>query len=630
MKHSARFHFRILCRVIVGFWVVMVLTVPVQAQQPEFRGMWVSRFDGWASSNSDSVTVKISEIMTKLADSHFNAVLFQIRGQADTFYPSPEEPWAPSTSGGWTNFDPTLYAINAAHSRGLEFHAYINTHVCWGGATPPSDLGHLYYRHCKADSPTNRDWLIHDSGGNPVQLVENYVWIAPGVPAAQAYLRRQVMYVVNTYDVDGVHFDRIRTPNYYYSYDPISMARYGGEGNPSSLSFHDWTRDQITRFLRDLYAQVMEVKPNIKVSAAPFGWSSYSTVHQDPAAWFSSGAVDAMVPMIYGSSFSSYLPSWLNMRAGRHLYAGQSIGQVSIQEYLSNINLVRSYGGEGTCIFSYSGFNSGGYWDEISGPGGPYALAAPLPAMGWKTNPTDGIIIGNIMDPDGVTPVVDARITRSGSNDTALSSGDGLYSFLKVPPGNYTLAFNKSGCDPVPPVPCTVTAGEVTRVDVVMGHGAVVTLAAEPTTIRRGGSVHFIPSVSIPTGESIVSYTWDFGNGQVSGSGMPGEVDRTYLEKGTFQASLAVMTARAGPATSDPVQIIVKPTVGDFDGDGDVDMDDFGYLQACLTDVGVPQDDPACADARLDGDADVDQDDLNILLGCFSGPDTPARLDCAD
>jgi len=238
--------------------------------------MWVSRFE-WPSTNLNTVKATIESIMTNLQTHRFNAVIFQVRGQCDTLYPSPYEPWSPilSSSGGtpsgWGTYDPMAHAIQAAHARGLEFHAYINTHVAWQGAnTPPAN--HIWHQHLKASDPSKRDWLIHDSNGNPVQAAsDNYVWIAPGVPAAQAYTRKQVMYVVQNYDVDGIHFDRIRMPSPDYSYDPISLARFAGEGNPHGLGFADWTRDQFTRFCCDMYAQIMEVKPHIKVSSAPLG-----------------------------------------------------------------------------------------------------------------------------------------------------------------------------------------------------------------------------------------------------------------------------------------------------------------------------------------------------------------------
>ena len=51
---------------------------------------------------------------------------------------------------------------------------------------------------------------------------------------------------------------------------------------------------------------------------------------------------------------------------------------------------------------------------------------------------------------------------------------------------------------------------------------------------------------------------------------------------------------------------VIPTTPGDFDGDGDVDMSDFGRFQACYTGQGIPQNHPNCTSALLDEDADVD------------------------
>ncbi|MEP0843905.1 MAG: PQQ-binding-like beta-propeller repeat protein [Phycisphaerae bacterium] len=58
----------------------------------------------------------------------------------------------------------------------------------------------------------------------------------------------------------------------------------------------------------------------------------------------------------------------------------------------------------------------------------------------------------------------------------------------------------------------------------------------------------------------------------------------------------------------------------DFDGDLDVDMADFGHLQACLTPTGVLGVEPGCADANLNGDSVVNKDDVTRFIQCFSGP----------
>ena len=107
----------------------------------------------------------------------------------------------------------------------------------------------------------------------------------------------------------------------------------------------------------------------------------------------------------------------------------------------------------------------------------------------------------------------------------------------------------------------------------------------------------------------------------------------TSLGIGTHNATITITDPAAtnSPQTISATVTVEPATVpGDFDGDSDVDQEDFGHFQVCLTGAGTPQDDPDCADAKLDGDVDVDQDDFAIFQGCMSGPNIPGNPDCAD
>jgi len=75
---------------------------------------------------------------------------------------------------------------------------------------------------------------------------------------------------------------------------------------------------------------------------------------------------------------------------------------------------------------------------------------------------------------------------------------------------------------------------------------------------------------------------------------------------------------------------VVRP---DFDGDGDVDQEDFGHFQTCLTGEGNPQRNTDCHDARFDNDDDVDQDDFAVFQICFDPttvPDVSEFCPCFD
>jgi hypothetical protein len=61
---------------------------------------------------------------------------------------------------------------------------------------------------------------------------------------------------------------------------------------------------------------------------------------------------------------------------------------------------------------------------------------------------------------------------------------------------------------------------------------------------------------------------------------------------------------------------------GDHDGDGDVDQEDFGFFQKCLTGSGGMIT-PGCQGADFDSDGDVDPNDFGVFQPCMGGANRP-------
>lgn len=461
---------------------IIVFAPMLALAQDEYRGMWISRFE-WPKSTEALTKSTIDSMISTCRNANFNSLFFQIRGSCETLYPSPNEPWGLQFNFTDQGYDPLTYAVSAAHGQGLEFHAYINAHtICQttsGAPTepPPHTVPeHPFWLHGNPDDPGHDDWCYVDSTGTtqPLGAGENYyMWAAPGVPSFAAWWRQQVLYVANTYNIDGVHFDRIRTAG-DGSHDPASIARQAGPGNPGGLSFQNWQRDQITRMLNDVYGAIAEVnanrpggKPHIKISAAPYpSVSSQLGVNQDVASWTSIGGVDFFCPMIYTgtlSTFNSYLAGNMGVRNGRFVVAGMSRGSANMTTLFSEVTAARTQNAHGNVVFSYTGFGSG----EIGTyPANVFPTFVSPPSMGWIASPTDAIVVGNVVDGFG-NPVVDAWLTRADNPGyTWLSGGDGFYSMLKVPAGT-ALSINcqKTGLPARTATLTARTAGSVTRVN---------------------------------------------------------------------------------------------------------------------------------------------------------------------
>ncbi len=102
----------------------------------EFRAAWVATVANinWPSKPGLPVEEQKKEaikLLDFLATNNFNAVILQVRPQADALYKSDLEPWSYYLSGQQGKapdpyYDPLEYWINAAHERGIELHVWLN------------------------------------------------------------------------------------------------------------------------------------------------------------------------------------------------------------------------------------------------------------------------------------------------------------------------------------------------------------------------------------------------------------------------------------------------------------------------------------------------------------------------
>jgi uncharacterized lipoprotein YddW (UPF0748 family) len=105
-------------------------TEPAVEAEPmvEARAVWVNRFE--YNSPAD-----VREIVQRVAAANFNVIYFQVRGQGDAYYRSALEPCAIRLCGRLGNgsppFDPLQIAIDEAHARGIQLHAWVNALPGW-------------------------------------------------------------------------------------------------------------------------------------------------------------------------------------------------------------------------------------------------------------------------------------------------------------------------------------------------------------------------------------------------------------------------------------------------------------------------------------------------------------------
>ena len=181
------------------------------------RAIWVTRGD---FRTADDVT----RIMEDCSRGGFNTVIFQVRGNGTVFYPSKIEPWAEQFNFTSPGFDPLGQAIQEAHRRGMELHAWVNVMPAWRGTKPPASPEQLYNKH--------PEWFWYDQHGKRQPLNPFYVSLNPCLPEVREYLVDVFHEIVANYPIDGLHLDYIRFPNdnaprgVDYPHDPRTLALY--------------------------------------------------------------------------------------------------------------------------------------------------------------------------------------------------------------------------------------------------------------------------------------------------------------------------------------------------------------------------------------------------------------------
>jgi len=359
----------------------------------ELRGLWVTRWD-WASAGD------VDAVIQDAADWGFNAVFFQVRATADAYYDSAVEPWAAGLTGtlgqdpGW---DPLATAIEGAHARGLELHAWLNTFTAWSGGTspPPSDPPHLLHVH--------PEWRQAGADGAPMAWNDSYTWVSPGIPGVREHILDVLDDLAHSYAVDGIHLDYIRYAGPDYSHDPWSEEAWAAalEVDPE-LSWGDFQRGVLSDFVASATATATAVDPELKVSAAVwgihqdvFGWGGtskgYDDYYQHSHRWTEEGLIDAICPMIYWpltdpaglrTDFAALVTDHLAAAGDRHVYPGLKADYADFGEIAAEIEFARSAGARGVVVFAYSTVAAHDHGPALAA--GPFAEPAAPPTMPWK------------------------------------------------------------------------------------------------------------------------------------------------------------------------------------------------------------------------------------------------------
>lgn len=392
--------------------VYLPLVMSTGSQVVEARAVWISRFD-WCSPAPCSRT-KLETLINHAADAHFNIVLFQVRATGDSYYTPGLEPWSYLLTGGLTTtlgsnpgWDPLAVAVQLAHSRGLQLHAYVNMYSNWecGKWYPPHTTPeHSFWTFGNYPNTYSSTWRVYStttSGPTAMSVLASaavpcneYLWSSPGVERVNQQNLNVVKDIVTRYAVDGVHMDRVRYPGSQFSTDPETLAAW--QPVSKTISFQDWERNNLSNWVMRVYTEVKAIRPAVKLSAAvwftykktaaiTFATSQgYSDYFQDSHRWITDGSMDVIAPMIYGTTFNGNLTYWKQLaddhvavQGARQVWLGIGGAITPFSGITDRIAYARQIGAKGVALWSAGALETNNYWSALAA--GPFKDVAAVP-----------------------------------------------------------------------------------------------------------------------------------------------------------------------------------------------------------------------------------------------------------
>ena len=311
----------------------------IQQQSPypkrEFRGAWIQAVNGqFRGIPTEKLKQTLIDQLNSLQGAGINAIIFQVRPEADALYASQLEPWSRFLTGVQGQapspyWDPMQFMIDECHKRGMEFHAWINPYRVKTSLKSELSANHLYNIH--------PEWFV---------TYNNQLFFDPALPESRRHICMVVADIVSRYDVDAIHMD-----DYFYPYpakgmdfpDDASFARYGG----GFTNRADWRRRNVNILLQKIHETIRGLKPWVKFGISPFGiyrnekndplgsktngLQNYDDLYADVLLWARNGWVDYNIPQIYwqighpAADYETLVKWWAKNTENRPLFIGQSV-----------------------------------------------------------------------------------------------------------------------------------------------------------------------------------------------------------------------------------------------------------------------------------------------------------------
>lgn len=343
-------------KICTALLLIFAFLVHLQSENPpgnelmrEFRAVWLTSVWNidWPHNTNVSAEAQKNRLITMLntlQETNINAVLFQVRPNADALYQSAYEPWSQWITGARgqdPGYDPLSFLISEANKRGIEVHAWLNPYRFENTAGQYSGMPGDYAQSHPELIFTHNDKTYFD----------------PGRPATTQLIKNIVADLIHNYAIDGVVFD-----DYFYpsgiplsadqeTYDSFTTDELEDLILPyyPTITRGNFRRASVNNMIKEVNDTIKAIDQHMLFGVSPAGiystspaaaanWGTtlpqgitgadnFNTIFCDPLAWLHDESVDYLSPQLYwpigGNQDYLTLVEWWGQECadkGRHAF----------------------------------------------------------------------------------------------------------------------------------------------------------------------------------------------------------------------------------------------------------------------------------------------------------------------
>lgn len=328
----------------------------------EARSIWLDRGTIVSCQNA----VGMAALFSKLKKSGINVVYFETNNAGFTMFPSKVSTPNPQIVG----WNPLATAIQEAHKRGMELHAWFWTF----------NVGNTFHNPIITQEPdypgpvlSSHDfaWALASQTGSLIPPKQHEFWLDPSCPEARQFIKDLIMEVVKAYDVDGIQMDYIRYPfngkGGEMGFNFPGRIRFERETHLCLDRMDDktrkaliaWKAKNVSSIVQEVSTMVRAAKPNLKISCAVYALpreQRMNLIQQDWELWAANGWIDNLNPMTYVAKgqelqkMAGYVKSSTNNKC--MVLPGLFLKDLDTAGFVEQLDISRNLGALGNTMFA--------------------------------------------------------------------------------------------------------------------------------------------------------------------------------------------------------------------------------------------------------------------------------------